>query len=199
MLLTGKFHSHLTIQAECLEEAQKAARLVSGKLTVIDLSRSERSQTDWMITHHYKTGHRGLRDQRDILWLLQSRAGELESAGYRVLRQKLEHENPCDHVGLYDEAHIKCLVDPAARDALVQVAETLQWHPSRNPRARAKEGKLVQFVNRRFYGTPRTSINALVAELCRSMHPFCEILEVKHERVLLDTNADLDGWWLDKS
>jgi ADP-ribose pyrophosphatase YjhB (NUDIX family) len=44
--LAGKFHSHITVEAPSLAEAERAAKLTYGKLTVIDLSRDGRSQTD---------------------------------------------------------------------------------------------------------------------------------------------------------
>lgn len=90
--LVGKFHSHITIEARSMAEAERAAKLSYGKLTVIDLSRGSRSQTDYMITHHYETGSRGLEDHSDIEALLRSRELLLRESGVGVLRLKLEYD-----------------------------------------------------------------------------------------------------------
>lgn len=205
--LCGKFHSHLTVDAKSRAEAERAAALTGGKLTVIDLSRGERRQTDWMITHHYATGARGLEDQYDIEALLRARARQLEESGVKVLRAKLEYDLLHDRSdrgqvsaaldNIYTEIHVKCLLPGARRGELCQVASRLGWHPSRNPFALREDGQLVQFVNRRFYGDTRlVDLDAAVDALMGPITTIVEVLEIKYETAVYDTNDQHDRWWM---
>lgn len=206
--LVGKFHSHLTIEARSRAEAERAAQLTYGKLTVIDLSRDGRSQTDYMITHHYETGSRGLEDQSDIEALLRSRGNLLRESGVKVTRLKLEYDathrsnaasdaDPACRDGIYTEVHVKCVLPKTARDALTAAAAKAGWHPSRNPFAERADGRLVQFVNRRFYGGIRmedvdTAVDALIPLLVG----LAEVDEIKYEVAVYDTNDAHDRWWM---
>jgi ADP-ribose pyrophosphatase YjhB (NUDIX family) len=205
--LSGKFHSHLTIEAGSQREAERAAHLTGGKLTVIDLSRGERQQTDWMITHHYVTGARGLEDQYDIEALLRARARQLDESGVKVVRVKLEYDLLHDRSdrgqvsaaldNLYTEIHVKCLLDEGQRAELCRVAAKEGWHPSRNPFAVRDGGQLVQFVNRRFYGETRLAeIDAAVDRLLAAILPHAEVLEIKYETAVYDSNDAHDRWWM---
>ncbi len=208
--LTGKFHSHITITAPSLAEAERGAKLTGGKLTVIDLGRDGRSQTDYMITHHYVTGVHGLDDENDIVALLRSRGQLLKSVGISVDRLKLEYDltHPRNSskdaayaidIGTYTEVHVKCLVQPKDRDALLHKARALNWHPSRNPYAKSPDGRLVQFVNRRFYKDvpcTLTDIDAAVDALVPAVQELCEVEEIKYETAVFDTNDAHDRWWV---
>lgn len=206
--LTGKFHSHITIEAHSTAEAERGAKLTYGKLTVIDLTRDGRSQTDYMITHHYETGSRGLEDQSDIEALLRSREQLLRESGLRVTRLKLEYDathasnqphdaDPACAAGIYTEVHIKCVIPPGERDALVAVSAAAGWHPSRNPFAVRPDGQLVQFVNRRFYGAVRMAeVDAVVDELVPRLVSLAVIEELKYEVAVYDTNEHHDRWWM---
>lgn len=206
--LVGKFHSHMTIEAASAAEAERAAKLTYGKLTVIDLTRDGRSQTDYMITHHYETGSRGLEDQSDIEALLRSRDQLLRESGVKVTRLKLEYDathasnrpydaDPACDEGIYTEVHIKCVLDKAQRDALVTVSAAAGWHPSRNPFAERADGQLVQFVNRRFYGSARlAAIDAVVDAIVPQLTGLARIEELKYEVAVYDTNEQRDRWWM---
>lgn len=206
--LVGKFHSHMTIEATSAAEAARAAKLTSGKLTVIDLTRDGRSQTDYMITHHYETGSRGLEDQTDIEALLRSRAQLLRESGVKVTRLKLEYDathpsnrphdaDPAAAEGIYTEVHVKCVLDAARRDALVTLSAEAGWHPSRNPFAERTDGQLVQFVNRRFYGAARMAeIDAVVDAIVPQLIDLARVEEVKYEVAVYDTNEQHDRWWM---
>lgn len=205
--LVGKFHSHLTVSTTSVQEAERAAKLTGGKLTVIDLSRDRRSQTDWMITHHYVTGSRGLEDQYDIKALLRAKARQLEESGIRVTRIKLEYDLLHDRSdrnqvvaaldNTYTEIHVKCVLPPDLRDPLIQMAKGLGWHPSRNPFAKRDDGQLVQFVNRRFYGcVTLDQIDMAVDELVALLQAPIDIAEVKYETAIYDSNDDVDRWWM---
>lgn len=199
--LIGKFHSHITITAPSLAEAERGAKLTGGKLTVIDLGRGDLVQTDYMITHHYVTGVHGLEDENDIVALLRSRGQLLKSVGISVDRLKLEYDltyprNSSKNatyavdVGTYTEIHVKCLVQPEDRDTLLRMSRDLNWHPSRNPYAKSQDGRLVQFVNRRFYkDVPCTlaDIDTAVDTLIPAIHEVCEVEEVKYETAVFDT------------
>lgn len=206
--LTGKFHSHLTVRTKSQAEAERAANLVGGKLTVIDLSRGDRQQTDVMITHHFVCGARGLEDQYDILAKLRAFARQLEESGVTVLRVKLEYDlldarssralvaAALDNE--YTEIHIKCVLPVEGRDALVALAASAGWHPSRNPYSVRGDGKLGQFINRRFYerrlthADLDTATDALVTEVVK----LAEIEEIKFETAVYDSAGDHDRWWM---
>ena len=206
----GKFHSHLTIQAHSQAEAARAAKLSSGKLTVIDLQRDGRTQTDYMITHHYLTDVRGLEDQNDIVALLKSRALLLAETGIKVLRLKLEYDvtstrnsphdaEPACLGGIYTEVHVKCVVDEDRRSSLLESARAADWHPSRNPFAKREDARLVQFVNRRFYGaTPLAEIDAAVDAIVPHIAELADIEEIKFETTVYDDNDIHDKWWMEE-
>lgn len=211
--LAGKFHSHLTVQPRDAAEAERAAALSGGKLTVIDLSRGDRAQKDVMITHHYVTGARGLEDEVDVLAVLQARARQLRDSGISVTRVKLEHDlldkasDPLDIdnslARIYTELHVKCAVLADHRDRLVGIAAEMGWHPSRNPFATREDGRLVQFVNRRFYvgdaplrlAELDVSVETLVGGLLANV-PDLWIEEAKYESAVYDSNEDHDRWWM---
>jgi len=206
--LAGKFHSHITIEAQSAAEAERAAKLAYGKLTVIDLSRDGRHQTDYMITHHYETGSRGLEDQSDIEALLRSREQLLRESGIRVTRLKLEYDathasnrpadaEPACNGGIYTEVHIKCVAAKPERDQLVTTVAAAGWHPSRNPFAERSDGRLVQFVNRRFYGAVRLiDVDTVVDEIVPTILAVAEIEEIKYEVAVYDSNERQDRWWM---
>jgi len=206
--LAGKFHSHITIEAHSADEAERAAKLTYGKLTVIDLSRDGRTQTDYMITHHYETGSRGLEDQSDIEALLRSRELLLRESGVRVMRLKLEYDathgsnrpedaEPACATGIYTEVHVKCVLAADAREALVATAAAHGWHPSRNPFAMLADGQLVQFVNRRYYGGAKLEeIDMAVDAIVPQLLPLAAIGEIKYEVAVYDTNEQHDRWWV---
>ncbi len=205
--LTGKFHSHLTIETKSVAEADRAAELVRGKITVINLARDTRDQTDCMITHHYVTGIHGIEDEHDIIALLESRADQLKRSGVTVLRAKLEHE-PLDKDSnrrdlteslsrIYTEIHIKCIVSDSYLPHLISCASAEGWHPSRNPYAKQGEGMVVQFVNRRFYGTTTLPIiDAAVDTIVSRIINLCTIEEIKYESAVYDSNEEHDRWWM---
>jgi 8-oxo-dGTP pyrophosphatase MutT (NUDIX family) len=206
--LAGKFHSHITLEMPSSKlEAERAAKLVNGKLTVIDLSRESRNQTDFMITHHYLTGSRGLEDEYDVLALLKSRARQLEESGYKVTRVKLEHEpmhkdSDIDDIlnslnRIYTELHIKCVIDEANSDNLIELSKKANWHPSRNPFSTRDDGKLVRFVNKRLYGGRFLfEIDREVDNIIPIISDVCDIEEIKYETAIYDSNEDLDKWWM---
>ena len=206
--LAGKFHSHITIEATSRAEAERAAKLTYGKLTVIDLARDGRSQTDYMITHHYETGNRGLEDQWDIEALLRSRELLLRESGVRVVRLKLEYDathaandprdaDPACRSGIYTEVHVRCVVPVDRRDALVAAAAAAGWHPSRNPFAERDDRQLVQFVNHRFYGAiGLPEVDAAVDAVVPRLLPVAAIDEIKYEVAVYDTHEQHDRWWM---
>lgn len=211
--LAGKFHSHLTVTPRDQAEAERAAALSGGKLTTIDLSRGDRAQKDVMITHHYVTGSRGFEDENDVLAVLQARARQLRDSGVVVSRVKLEHDLldrasdrldiPNSLARLYTEIHVKCAVTEGDRPRLLATAADMGWHPSRNPFATREDGRLVQFVNRRFYvnGTPLrlvdidASVDAVVAGMLAAV-PDLWVEECKYESAIFDSNDAHDRWWM---
>ena len=92
--------------------------------------------------------------------------------------------------------HIKCVVGSDARAALVSLAAASGWHPSRNPFAALQDDRIVQFVNRRFYGAARLeAIDAAVDELVPKLLGVASIAEIKYEVAVYDSNAGQDRWW----
>lgn len=185
-MITGKFHSHITIQPDDREKAESAARLTNGKITFIDLAGSKHAQTDYMITHHYVTGHRNLVDSLDVTALLMARTNAIDEFGIKVVRVKLEHEirdphTPQDCVtesiesGVYTEVHVRM------RE---QRRDYPGWSYSVNALGKSDE----YFLTRRFRAADDMSriLNCI---------PSHGVIEVKYEVALLDTNPKLDEWW----
>lgn len=206
--MTGKFHSHITIETPDRAAAERAARLIQGKVTVIDLGRDDRRQTDRMITNHFVTGYHGLRDHNDVLRRVKGAAVQLLITGNNVVRVKLEHElldrrSPVDCIQEslatdYTEVHIKCLVSADRRDSLVAAAHEFGWSYSSNPDAISNRG-VVQFVTRRF-ADPRRTIDQIYQEAAclqiRLMTDYQAEAEVHYESVVYDSNPDYDKWWV---
>lgn len=210
--LVGKFHSHLTIRGH---EVERAAKLVGGKATCIDLSRhtEQRQQTDMMITNHYVTGMRGLEDEYDVIALLESKAYHLRSCGIEVVRVKLEYDvfgktsprgdaNRALERRPYTEIHIKIGLTESCRNAVLQQAREFGWHPSRNLFSVSSEGQCTQFINRRYYvsdveTTSWEKIDSDIDTLIQSLIPLeVEVKEIKYETAIYDSNEDLDRWWV---
>lgn len=206
--IAGKFHSHLTIEKPTSNlEMQRAAKLVNGKLTIINLSRDDNKQTDFMITHHYITGSRGLEDEHDVLSLLKLRARQIQEAGFKILRIKLEHEplhqesNIDDILNslsrIYTEIHIKCIIEFDLNENLINVSKEKNWHPSSNPFSKREDGRLIQFINKRIYGeTNLFKVDLEVDKIVPVISSLCDIDEIKYETAIYDSNEDLDKWWI---
>lgn len=204
--MRGKYHSHLTIKGT-EKEAERARDLVGGKVTIIELERSQVQQVDIMLTHHFVAGNKGLEDHYDVLASLKAKAHQLSNSGINVIRVKVEHElfdersRPEDvmvslQISDYIETHIKCEVSHGDLSNLKAIASEMGWHPSRNPRQQGAE-TCVQFVNRRFYGIlDLPSIEGAGAEIVARISPICKILEVKMETAIFDDNGGLDAWWM---
>lgn len=204
--LTGKFHSHITVNANSNEEAIRAARLTGGKPTFIDLSLSGRTQRDVMITHHYVTGERGLEDQSDVEAKLRAMGRQIEESGVRVTRLKLEYDllhnrNERGQVAvamdaLYTEVHIKCVVAQESLAELVETATKNNWRPSSNPYAKRDDGSVVQFVNRRFYGAQSLqTVDDETDRISRVVSEVATLDEIKYESAVMDTADNHDKWW----
>ncbi len=205
--LTGRFHSHITFEAPSHEIAKRAAVLTGGKLTVIDLQSLDKEPDEWLVTHHYMTGSRGLEDHYDIEMKMLAHAKQLHGSGFPVLRTKLELEILDHHSGyhqlvdaldsIYTEVHVKCIVKKELRDNLVAFAREQGWHPSRNPFDQTDDGRVVQFINLRKYGN--ISLSAFDAEVDRMIPLALEIAdyvkEVKYETAVHDTDSGTERSW----
>lgn len=192
-MITGKFHSHITIQPDNREQAEAAARLTSGKITFIDLAAEGHIQTDYLITHHYVTGHvmmRDLVDSIDVSARLQSYSQAIEQSGIKVIRIKLEHE-------IYDSrTPLACVAESIAAGIYTEVHIRMRrprqdfpgWSYSSNALAKSNE----YFLTRRFSATEDMHLAVdMIPEHCMA--------EVKYEVALLDSNPELDNWWCAKA
>lgn len=211
--LAGKFHSHITMNVTDEYQAEAARELVGGKVTVINLEREDRKQVDMMLTHHYVTGKGPLRDYHDVVELLKRHGARLKEKGFEVTRLKLEHE-PFDNRSPYQciqssftdyeyiEVHVKVVVTGAHELMLLkQEAAEMGWHPSNNPFAKTKDGKLVQFLNRRWYKhedeNDPNAVEAATETLVHNIsHMITELKEIKYESAVYDSNINLDKWWM---
>lgn len=188
-MITGKFHSHITIQPENREQAEIAAKLTYGKVTFIDLAGTDHTQTDYMITHHYVTGHRDLIAHEDVTLRLLSHAQAIEKSGIQIVRIKLEHE-------IYDSrTPIDCVADSITTGAYTEVHIKMRgvrkdypgWSYSTNALAKPNE----YFLTRRFHASENMHVAV-------DLIPERQMVEVKYEVALLDTNPELDNWWCSK-
>ena len=101
---------------------------------------------------------------------------------------------------IYTEIHVKCDVETTVRDVLMSVASGRGWHPSRNPFAKSEGDRVIQFINRRFYGlTSITEIDDAVDAITRDVSPYAAIQEIKYETAVFDSNDLHDRWWMDST
>ena len=80
----------------------------------------------------------------------------------------------------------------------MSAASAVGWHPSRNPFAKSEGDQVVQFVNRRFYGlTTLAEIDREVDGILPIVTTYAELVEVKYETAVYDSNEKHDGWWME--
>jgi len=179
-MITGKFHSHITIHPETEEQLKLAEKLIQGKLTFIDL-KSDSDYTDHMVTNHYVTGFHVLTDHNSIITILQTKQKLLEDSGIKVLRVKLEHElldkrsTGCEDESLenalYTEVHLKVSGD---------FSNYHGWAWSTN----SKDGST--FLTKRYFDKSYSVIEQDLVNCYGYMKD--RVLETKVEAVLFDSN-----------
>lgn len=191
MTLTGRFHAHMTVGTQ--DDHFQAPR--GWKTTIITLSRGDRQQKDVMITRHFMVGNEKHPDVDSVLNELDATAKQLAKHGQVVIRTKLEHEDlPTVGPSLdtYRECHIK--IRKPIGVSLVPVVNYVQ---SRNPMVVTDTHETV-FLNARFYNGTNEGVDSTIDSAVRTigiLNPGCEILEVKKETTVYDTNHKLDKWW----
>jgi hypothetical protein len=172
----SRFHYHLTLQDVTVEELQKAAKLIGGKATPIDLQKGTKTQSDKMITKYHRC-------YKECYWERKAVTLELEGAGYKVIRVKIEEvvdqlniHNLEDNPGAYLELHIK--VDSSYRK------EHEGFRHSTN-----RLDSNTKMLNARIHN--EQEFTAITSELQNIKSP----LSTQYEVVHLDTNYKLDYWW----
>lgn len=175
-----KAHFHLTLADVSSEELMVAAKLIGAKCTTIDLHRDTQSQRDRMLTKYQQ----GI----DTSLMLECVA-KLQDAGFKVVRYKLEQMFRTIvclwHMDLdkehYGEVHIKT---PASAPEV----DTGFFRISSN----AEEVDF-RFYNARLYGAEdKLKFSEAYAKLVMSG---VEIKGQHIERVVVDSNYNLDAWW----
>lgn len=189
--LRGNFHAHITLNTsnDTFEPPK------GWKTTIILLSKDDRHQKDVMITRHFKTGTTKTEDVAAIKASIDKTTTKLVKRGFDVVRVKLEHESlptmPASE-GHYRECHIK-IKAPVG----YQIKSLQNYVQSRNPMS-STEIHFVTFLNARFYSGSVEDIDAQIAKdviAIKNMNPIAELLEIKIESAILDTNISLDRWW----
>jgi hypothetical protein len=203
-ILHGKFHSHLTFDTDDLDMLQDISKNLKGKLTIIDLINGKHGR-EHMITNHFLTGYKGHTNSNQIIESLKTMSLGIKNIfNIDTLRIKLEHElyHPKSHPNEifsslnnfdYCESHIKLLLKNY--DDILPLVDGTDWRLSSNPLSRNDNGT-VQFINRRFYDNKNyldDEIKMMTTQLKSAM---IEILEVKVETCVYDSNQDLDAWWV---
>ena len=135
---------------------------------------------------------------------LVEKISALATDGWQVIRAKLEHES-LPSLGRYDathyhEIHVKLRLPTTSyqRDyeCLRSLGEQHQFVPSRNPLDTDDDG-VTQFVNQRIYaGTQADADSSVDAMLVALKREDFEVIEVKRETVVFDTDQQLDAWWI---
>lgn len=187
--LVGKFHVHLTLLCDKFE-----GRVKGWKTTVITLSNKEHNQIDVMLTKHYVIPSIKCQSIEDIHNDIANSVNLVESLGYKVIRVKLEHESlPTLEVSEknYRECHIKIRM---TKDYDFKCPEG--FVKSANPLSKEANAD-VYFINKRWY---KGDIDLIDQEIRESldfilMHNIVEIIEVKQESIVSDSNNMLDKWW----
>ena len=190
--LAGNFHAHITVR---VDDGKEVVPPAGWKTTIIVLNKDDRQQKDVMITRHFKTGTDKTPDVSNIVTSVEMAVYVLECRGYEVIRGKLEHESLptfAPSVEHYREAHVKVKVPNG-----VTLNTIPGYVQSRNPMVTHDDYQVV-FLNSRYYDASVRlvdhDVDQCVAEIQR-INPDCEIVEVKKETTVFDSNHDLDKWW----
>lgn len=206
MEFAGEFETHVTVQCAAgvgIELLRLWGIERNLKFLHILLDRGEFTSQP-MLTR----GGRGFLSDELLVAARTSR--ELEAAGFRVMRVKVEAAPSNEDVPQtsadaaaqprerYFEHHVKLLL-PSNADltALTALAETHSAHLSRNIRRRRDDGLHERFVTQRcrFLGKLDASerLNALLDGIHSTGHA---VLEIEQEYVVYDNNLDLDAGWI---
>lgn len=175
-----KAHFHITVSDVSSEQLMAAAKVIGAKCTTIDLHRDAHSQRDRMLTK-YQVGV-------DTTLMLDC-VRKLEEAGFKVIRYKLEQmfqtmaelwEQPLDEEH-YGEVHIKTpSSQPKIETGFFQISSNAEEVDYRfyNARLYNDEDKLKFFEAK--------GILLLNGIQIKGQHI---------ERVVVDSNYNLDAWW----
>lgn len=173
-------HFHITLGEVDTEQMKKAAKLIRAKCTTIDLHRDTRSQRDRMLTKYQRgVGLSGM--NKSVL--------ALESAGFKVLRYKLElmFENIEDLLKQdfttenYGEVHIKT-------DASHPLVETGFFQLSSNA-----EEVDYRFYNGRIYS--QLDKDLFMKAYSKLIEGCVPIKGCHLERTIFDSKYYFDSWW----
>lgn len=191
MQLKGKFHAHITMGTNDVDFQPPRG----WKTTIITLSRGDRNQKDVMITRHFMVGSEKNPTVDSVMADIESATVQMSDKGYDVIRAKLEHEDLptiAPSLDTYRECHIK--IRKPLDVALSTVKDYVQ---SRNPMVKTDTHETV-FLNARYYNGTNEGVDGQIDNVVRTLgvlNPKCEILEVKKETTVFDTNHKLDKWW----
>lgn len=170
-----QYHTHLTVSN--ITEIPKG-----WKKTVILLENDQQSQTDIMLTKHYKLGCKDIYTVPDILRDISQTAILL---GSNLIRAKVEQDNNF-HLPIsennYVEIHMLCPIDTELDSS---------WVRSRNPKNES-DGIKNHFLNKRIYSGK--CVEQVVTEVVSSLGN-TKYSEFKVEQVIYDSNAPHDKWW----
>jgi hypothetical protein len=203
----GQFEVHVTVRLAgqagldnfrgwCVGHACKCVR--------IELARGEH------VEQPMATWRRGDTSLPVVLAEANRCATELEHAGFRVVRVKVEAEPGNADVpqadadamvhatSNYFEHHVKLLRDSGARrDDLLQACLASGAHLSRNAWREPVAGMEERFVTLRCYGTGWNSADRKLQQLIDTLQRIGEqIIEVESEYCVYDSNLELDRGWL---
>lgn len=165
------FHAHVTL-------SEMPGYIKGWKTTVIKLTALDTSQTDYMLTKHYRLGVKGFNTVDDIIADIK-----LVENKHNALRVKLEQDSgftmPASNNN-YVEVHVNC----SGADLITDPT----WARSSN--AFADEPNAF-FLTKRFYSGNVDSIKQLVeTELSTVV-----VNEIKIEQIIMDSNKQHDAWW----
>lgn len=189
--LVGRFHAHITFVSN-----NDDIQCPKGwKSTIIVLNKDNREQRDVMITRHFMLGSAKNPTFASIHKDCDLAKVQLGVAGYTVVRVKIEHEDlptlpPSDRH--YRECHIKI-----RKPVTYNIVPVEGFVESRNA-MEVTDTHSVVFMNARYYRGTVSFVDwktdTLVQQF-KDLNPTCEVLEVKKESTVFDTNLNLDKWW----
>jgi hypothetical protein len=170
------YHAHLTVPAfaQCPRGWKETSIVLEADQPVMDL----------MYTRHFVLGKRNVETIDQILDLCRRTADQLGA-----VRIKVEQEDQLTlPITAENYVEVHALISDAA------AALPPEWRRSRNAKS-VDRGTSRYFYTRRFRSGDHSSVQAAIAHELQHVSNQGQLVELKIEQIIIDTNLTHDSWW----